>query len=262
MKLRRSEFTKNMADNIDFEDDRTHLNKEAQTRRRYLKWFNKRREDFQSDREFDDYLEMVEDVIYNIANNIDVEATKARVEKYRRENQDLIGRNHAKRQEDDRLEAEHVYQTERQRIARLAELRKQDEELEEEKRRKRRQDEAEELLRIAKGDEALAKLRKKREKAERKRKRKAEAAALAEEEKNRPNLDRMWFRPQFPSAQPVPKKPVDLLRPQVEDMEVELSSDQKAKGAVAAGFKQRLVYERALREFEQSLQFAEAIESA
>ena len=85
--------------------------------------FNKREEDFETAREYDDYLEMVEDIstaslrnalvrarwlirllprggapatpVYNLTNNVDVEATTARVKQYRQENADLIARNRA-----------------------------------------------------------------------------------------------------------------------------------------------------------------------
>lgn len=244
-------------DNLDFEDDRVYLSKEAQIRRRYLRWFNKRREDFATDCDYDDYLEMVEDIIFNLVNNVDVEETKARVERYRRENQDSIGQNQAKKSEEDRLEAERVSQLQRERIARLAELRKQDEEEEKERQRQRREEEAEEILRISKGDDAVAKLRKKKDKAERKKRRKEAAAAREAEERERPDFRPMWFRPQFPSPLPIP---VDLSkitidqRPEEDPKAFEKRTQvEQAKAAAAAGFKQQYVYERALKEFNQSL---------
>lgn len=241
---------------LDFEDDRAYLTKEAQTRRRYLRWFNKRRDDFKTDAEYDDYLEMVEDIIFNLVNNIDVEATKSRVEKYRRENADSIGQNHAKRLEEDRVEAERVSVIERERLARLAELRKQDEELEKQKEKQRRQEEAEELIRVSKGEDALAKIRRKQEKAKRKQRRKEEAAAKAAEEKEKPDFRPMWFRPQFPSPLPVP---VDLTNITADQRPGEgatvfehRSAAEKARAASAAGFRQQYVYERAMSEFKQS----------
>lgn len=241
----------------DFEDDRAYLTKEAQIRRRYLRWFNKRRDDFATDSEYDDYLEMVEDIIYNLVNNINVEDTKARVEKYRRENQESIGQNYAKRLEEDRVEAERVSVMERARIARLAELRKQDEELEKQRQKQRRQEEAEELIRVAKGEDALAKVRRKKEKAERKKRRKEAAAARAAEEKEKPDFRPMWFRPQFPSPLPVPldvSKVTEDQRPGEDPRAFEQRTQmEKAKAASAAGFRQQYVYERAMTEFNQSL---------
>ncbi|CDF38633.1 unnamed protein product [Chondrus crispus] len=246
-----------MTDNFDFEDDSAHLSKDAQTRRRYLRWFNKRRDDFSTDREYDDYLEMVEDIIFNLVNNVDVEETKARVEKYRKENQGSIGQNHAKKGEEDRLEAERVAQLERARIAKLAELRRQDHEEEKRKQQIRREEEAEELLRVSKGDDAVEKLRRKKEKAERKKRKKEAAAAREAEEREKPDFRPMFFRPQFPSPLPVP---VDLSkitmdqRPEEDAKAFEARTQaEQAKAATAAGFKQQFVYERALKEFSQSL---------
>lgn len=247
--------------NFDFEDDSAHLSKDAQTRRRYLRWFNKRRDDFATDHEYDDYLEMVEDTIFNLVNNIDVEETKTRVERYRKENQDSIGQNHAKKAEEDRLEAERVAQLERARIAKLAELRKQDEEEEKRKLRLRREEEAEELLRVAKGDKAVEKLRKKKEKAERKKRKKEAAAAREAEEREKPDFRPMFFRPQFPNPLPVPldlsKITMDQ-RPEEDAKAFEARTQaEQAKAATAAGFKQQFVYERALQEFSQSLNLLE-----
>lgn len=237
--------------NADFEDDRPYLNKEAQTRRHYLRWFNKRREDFQSDILYDNYLEMVEDIIFNVVNNIDVEKTKARVEKYRRENHDLIGQNHAKRLEEDRLAAERVSMAERNRITRLAELREQDRKLELEKLAARRQAEAEELLRVAKGDRVLEKLKRRQAKDEKKRRKKEAAAARAAEEAAKPDFRPVWYGPAFPTALPVPVGTANISddqRPQEDDKQIDHN-----KAASAAGFRQQYVYDRALLEFEQSL---------
>lgn len=244
----------------DFEDDRPYLNKEAHIRRRYLRWFNKRRDDFKTDHEYDDYLEMVEDLIFNLVNNIDAENTKARVERYRRENQESIGQNQAKKIEDDRLEAERVAGLERARIARLAALRKEDEQREKEKQRLRREEEAEELLRVSKGDDAVAKLRRKKEKIEKKKRKKEAAAARAAEERDKPDFRPMWLRPVFPSPLPMPldmsKITIDQ-RPEDDAKAFEQRTQlEKSRAASAAGFKQHFVYERALKEFSQSLQYA------
>ncbi|KAI0565616.1 Cdk-activating kinase assembly factor MAT1/Tfb3 [Gracilaria domingensis] len=248
---------------LDFEDDRAALTRDAQVRRRYLRIFNKRRDDFGTDGEYDDYLEMVEDVICKLVNNVDLDSTKSFIEKYRRENQDLIARNQVKKADEDRTLAETVAITERERLTKLAQLRKQDEELEEQRRQERRQQQAEELLRIQKGDEAVARLRKRREKAERKkRKKEAAAAAAAKEEEERFKMAFMPVRPVYPSAPPMPlladRVSVDQ-RPQ--ERSESLSAEEKTRAASAAGFRQRLVYERALVEFEQSLHLAALQES-
>lgn len=58
----------------------------------YLKFdrFNKRREDFPDLRSYNDYLEMVEDIMFNLINEINVPETEARIAAYRAENAALI----------------------------------------------------------------------------------------------------------------------------------------------------------------------------
>lgn len=249
-----------MADeeNADFEDDRALLNKDMQMRRRYSKWLNKTREDFDSDAAYDDYLEMVEDVIYKLVNNIDVEETKTFVEKYRQQNQALIGQNQAKRAEEARREAEKITQSERAHVEKLIELRRQDAEREEERQQQRRREHAEEILRISKGEDALAKIRHKREKAERKKRKKEIAAALALEEKAKADEMAVRVRPVFPHPPPVP---IDLENITEDRRPKERAPPTDpiliARAATAGGFQQRLVYCRALAEFTQSLEFVD-----
>jgi hypothetical protein len=59
--------------------------------------FNKTEADFGDDLDaYKDYEEMVEDIIYNLVQEIDVPETKAKIEKYKKENSDLIARNQLK----------------------------------------------------------------------------------------------------------------------------------------------------------------------
>lgn len=74
--------------------------------------YNKREEDFESLEEYNDYLEQVEiisrssnsawvkciwiNLVFNLTNNVDEEATKKTIEEYRRNNQKLILKNRAK----------------------------------------------------------------------------------------------------------------------------------------------------------------------
>ena len=60
-----------------FED--ASIDKEVDIRRRILKDFCKTQEDFESLRDFNDYLEVVEDIIFNLVNGIDVEETKRKI---------------------------------------------------------------------------------------------------------------------------------------------------------------------------------------
>ncbi|XP_071962443.1 CDK-activating kinase assembly factor MAT1-like [Antedon mediterranea] len=72
------------------------IEKDIDIRRRILKDFNKQEDDFDDLREYNDYLEMVETIIYNLVNGIDTENTKKQVEAYRRENKELISKNRTK----------------------------------------------------------------------------------------------------------------------------------------------------------------------
>ncbi|KDQ13227.1 hypothetical protein BOTBODRAFT_33832 [Botryobasidium botryosum FD-172 SS1] len=66
------------------------VEKEVAVRRRIAKEFNKRREDFADLRSYNDYLEEVEDITFNLINEIDVAETEARIAAFRRENAALI----------------------------------------------------------------------------------------------------------------------------------------------------------------------------
>lgn len=87
--LRKSNFRLQL-----FEDPA--VDKEVEIRKKVLKIYNKRNLDFSSLREYNDYLEQVEEIVYNLTNNVDVERTKQMMEQYQRENRDVIQRNKAK----------------------------------------------------------------------------------------------------------------------------------------------------------------------
>ncbi|KAG4302903.1 hypothetical protein PCANB_000814 [Pneumocystis canis] len=63
-----------------FED--TNVEKEIDIRKRILKTFNKRPDDFKTLAQYNDYLEEVEDITFNLLNNIDVEETEAKLLAY------------------------------------------------------------------------------------------------------------------------------------------------------------------------------------
>ena len=69
------------------------VEREVDIRKRVLKDYNKMEEDFSSLREYNDYLEEVEDIIFNLTNNIDLEETKTRIDIYRKENFKIIQKN-------------------------------------------------------------------------------------------------------------------------------------------------------------------------
>ncbi|KAL4238814.1 CDK-activating kinase assembly factor MAT1 [Mactra antiquata] len=92
--LRRNNFRLQL-----FED--AFVEKEVDIRRRILKDFNKKEEDFPTLREYNDYLEHLENIIFNLANNIDVENTKKMVDQYRKENKEFIQKNRLKMSRDE-----------------------------------------------------------------------------------------------------------------------------------------------------------------
>ncbi|GJN00800.1 hypothetical protein PR202_ga18013 [Eleusine coracana subsp. coracana] len=62
-----------------------------------LSRFNKTQEHFPSLRDYNDYLEEVEDMTFNLIEGIDVEAIEAKVARYEKENQEQITLSRAKR---------------------------------------------------------------------------------------------------------------------------------------------------------------------
>ncbi|XP_024458560.1 uncharacterized protein LOC7485263 isoform X1 [Populus trichocarpa] len=79
-------------------------NKEIVVRRRIASIFNKREDDFPSLREYNDYLEEVEDMslvtVFNLVAGDDVAATEVKIAEYQEENADLILINHARKAEE------------------------------------------------------------------------------------------------------------------------------------------------------------------
>ncbi|EYU22818.1 hypothetical protein ABFS82_03G113400 [Erythranthe guttata] len=64
--------------------------KEMAIRKRIASIYNKRVDDFESLRDFNDYLEEVEDMIVNLVEGIDVPAIESRIAQYQRENAEQI----------------------------------------------------------------------------------------------------------------------------------------------------------------------------
>lgn len=91
--LRRTNFRLQL-----FED--ANVDKEVDIRRRILKDFNKQEEDFESLREYNDYLEMVEDIIFYLTNNLDILETNKKIQLYKDENKDNIMKNRSRLSKD------------------------------------------------------------------------------------------------------------------------------------------------------------------
>ncbi|XP_072960401.1 uncharacterized protein [Typha angustifolia] len=74
--------------------------KEMAIRRRVANIFNKREEDFPSLKEYNDYLEEVEDMTFNLVEGIDVAAIEAKIAKYQEENAEQIINSRARKAEE------------------------------------------------------------------------------------------------------------------------------------------------------------------
>ncbi|XP_066603101.1 CDK-activating kinase assembly factor MAT1 [Prorops nasuta] len=87
--LRRTNFRVQM-----FED--AMVEKEVDIRKRILRDFNKKEEDFETLEEYNDYLEEIETIVYNLSNNIDVLETNKKIDQYKRDNKEQITKNKSK----------------------------------------------------------------------------------------------------------------------------------------------------------------------
>uniref|UniRef100_A0A1D1ZFA1 CDK-activating kinase assembly factor MAT1 n=1 Tax=Anthurium amnicola TaxID=1678845 RepID=A0A1D1ZFA1_9ARAE len=74
--------------------------KEMAIRRRVANIFNKWEDDFPSLKEYNDYLEEVEDMTFNLIEGIDVPAIEAKIAKYQEENAEQIINSRARRAEE------------------------------------------------------------------------------------------------------------------------------------------------------------------
>ncbi|EEF34002.1 uncharacterized protein LOC8265933 [Ricinus communis] len=74
--------------------------KEISIRRRISNIFNKREDDFPSLKEYNDYLEEVEDMIFNLVAGVDVAAIEEKIAEYQKENAEQIMINQARKAEE------------------------------------------------------------------------------------------------------------------------------------------------------------------
>nr|CAG4649615.1 EOG090X0BPM [Scapholeberis mucronata]SVE93830.1 EOG090X0BPM [Scapholeberis mucronata] len=112
--LRRNNFRVQL-----FED--AGVDKEVDIRKRILKEFNKRQEDFPTLREYNDYLEQVETIIFNLVYDIDTTNTNKLIDNYKKENKDIIQRN-KNRQSQEEMELEELLESEKIQQKEKAEL--------------------------------------------------------------------------------------------------------------------------------------------
>ena len=87
--LRKNKFRKQTFEDVAVE-------REVDVRKRVALTFNKRQDDFDSLREYNDYLEEVEQITFNLVNKIDVKETEAKLLEYETANKELISTNAAR----------------------------------------------------------------------------------------------------------------------------------------------------------------------
>ena len=114
-----------------FEDIK--VEREVDIRRRVAEVFNRREDDFETLRDYNNYLNDVEDITFNLVNNIDVAESEKKLQKYKEENGQSIKHN-ATLDNDEKaeLQAQQAAEKEHAKLRRDAARR----ELEEEKREK------------------------------------------------------------------------------------------------------------------------------
>lgn len=87
--LRKNKFRKQTFEDVTVE-------REVDVRKRIAKTFNKRRDDFDTLLEYNNYLEEVEEMTFNLVNGVDVTKTESKLQAYELANKDLINTNAAR----------------------------------------------------------------------------------------------------------------------------------------------------------------------
>ncbi|KAF6227165.1 hypothetical protein HO133_008607 [Letharia lupina] len=129
-----------------FED--LHIEREVDIRRRVAGVFNKREEEFESLRDWNNYLEEVENLTWNLLQGVDVKETEKKLDAYKRQNEQEIKQNAAiESQENANTEAQFAAQREQARLRREA---ARNEELDE--RREKEEGRREMVDMMARGD--------------------------------------------------------------------------------------------------------------
>lgn len=113
------------------------VEKELDIRRKILRDFNKKEDDFKTLLEYNNYLEEIETIIYNLANNIDVDAMKRLVEQYKKENRTQILKNKGKLSKDEEVLEEMLEYEKLELEARKMQVMEEEMELEQEKRKEK-----------------------------------------------------------------------------------------------------------------------------
>lgn len=110
--VKQSTLTESSLDEIEVQTD-------AKVRKRLKDIYNKTEEDFATLKDFGDYEEMLEDLIYKLVHNIDKKDTEWQIECYRRDHAESILVNKSRRAESDWQESTRVEDEIREREERL-----------------------------------------------------------------------------------------------------------------------------------------------
>ncbi|KAJ2779244.1 TFIIH/NER complex subunit [Coemansia javaensis] len=116
--LRKAEFYQPVFEDLTVEN-------EVRIRHRLAMTFNKREEDFKSAPDYNAYLEMVEDMVIAYLHSDDTDELDARIERYKRDNQDNINKNRRKQQYEEKVQTARLEQDRRRRQQQLEEDRRQ-----------------------------------------------------------------------------------------------------------------------------------------
>ncbi|KAJ1751391.1 TFIIH/NER complex subunit [Coemansia sp. RSA 989] len=124
--LRKNDFYRPVFEDLTVEN-------EVRIRQQMAQIFNKREEDFKTLKDYNAYLEMVEDLILKRLDGVESEEVDSQIEKYAKENQKSISRNKKKSQQEEKLQQILSHQ---ERTKRKKQLEEYERELEEERRSK------------------------------------------------------------------------------------------------------------------------------
>uniref|UniRef100_A0A060TDJ4 RNA polymerase II transcription factor B subunit 3 n=1 Tax=Blastobotrys adeninivorans TaxID=409370 RepID=A0A060TDJ4_BLAAD len=122
--LRKNKFKEQVFEDVGVE-------REVNVRSRVAKVFNKREDDFDTLEEYNNYLEEVEDIVFNLVNEVDVQETEAKLQSYEQANRTAILANFQRqKQEDEALEELRRLDEEQKREERMHALQEEEEEAE------------------------------------------------------------------------------------------------------------------------------------
>lgn len=133
-----------------FED--IQVEREVDIRRRVAAVFNRREEEFERLRDYNDYLNEVEDITFNLINNIEVDETQRRFEAYQKANEREILEN-ASLAEQERLSFQQLQRAEKEAARQLRQAARREEE---EEKRELEENRRDVLMRLASGQDAEA----------------------------------------------------------------------------------------------------------